>query len=114
MTTHTVLWDGRRNGPNGAQLFIPEEAAPQPTQLLSPVLPRPGRSLQSRVYAVLTEPLTLTEIRARIPRSLADNYAVQSALFGLRKAGKVEACGQVQKPGRCFGKRLVMLYRRVG
>lgn len=101
MADYEVVWDGRRQGPGGAQLFAPEvEPRPLPSSRRSPV-----RELVLSYLSKIKQPKTMVEVVAAVGCGM---YAVNTALYRLRQEELVTIVGQ--HPERTRAGRVQHLY----
>jgi hypothetical protein len=99
-----VIWDGRRDGPGGAQLWVPEEPRPQ----AAPLPPARGTrdALQQRILAALERtPATNRDLCGMLHAPIeAVNYGLQM----LYRHGALEKRGQVRRPPRSPGRQMTV------
>lgn len=106
---HEVLWDGRRDGPGGRQLFTEEEHRvehPEPTR---------RRATESDVRDAREAVLAQLERQAQTMRELAASTGltterINGALYALRHVGRVRIVGEKPRSGRCFGRIIEAIY----
>lgn len=103
----TVVWNGRRDGPGGAQLFTPEEV---------PHTPPPGRQARhTRRAQVLGSlrgsPRTLAQLAAALACTTAE---IDGVVYALRKAGRVTVVREIPAHGRRWGRGTTYVYGLAG
>lgn len=101
--TDVVVWDGRRNGPGGAHLFIPEEVPHEP-----PSAQQERRTLREQVLGSLRDaPRTLAQLAADTGASTAK---VAGVLHACRKVGAICIVRRDATKVQAFGRRWVTVY----
>jgi len=107
---YTVVWDGCRNGPGGAQLFTPE-APPAPPPAARERTPNRGVR-EAVLMRLQLGPATMRELVEVTGYSMD---RVNATLCGLRKVGLVIVAGErIREDAGAYGRRLEAVYALAG